>query len=320
MPPGPGRAGGGSRPARAAAGGVFPGRGRGCSRRLLPPGLHTASGSPGAVGSKLASVSSVRLPLSGRPRWAGPAAPELSPREPMRTGRRRQEEERPGGRRRLRAPRRRFSQSAARTAGCASLPAPKARPLREATPNRPAAAFPASGSRAVPASGGDPGSGAARVREPRAAHGAGPVRGPHLLRPPARLLIPDAVPPPRAGRRPWRRSAPVAAARDASRSRAPSGGGAPARPPRVSGGQCAGPAAAALPPRVRSAPRAGAHAEGGPGLRALPTRAAPRPRAQRSVTVFGNYCRDSYQSPVEPPSSGACPISYMTFLCLTLAF
>lgn len=158
------------------------------------------------------------------------------------------------------------------------------------------------------------------IKEPRAAHGAGPVRGPHLLRPPARLLIPDAVPPPRAGRRPWRRSAPVAAARDASRSRAPSGGGAPARPPRVSGGQCAGPAAAALPPRVRSAPRAGAHAEGGPGLRALPTRAAPRPRAQRSVTVFGNYCRDSYQSPVEPPSSGACPISYMTFLCLTLAF
>lgn len=228
----------------------------------------------------------------------------------------------------MRAPRRHLSQSAARTAGCASLPAPGARPLREATPNRPAAAFPACGCRAVPASGGEPDSGpgeelprgAARVREALSAHGAGAVRGPHLLRAPARFLTPDAVLPPRSGRRPWRRPAPVSAARDASWSRAPSGGGAPARPPRVSGGQLAGPAAAAPQPRVRSAPRAGAHEEGGPGRRALPTRAAPRPRGQRSVTVFGNYCRDSYQSPAEPPSSGACPISYKTFLCLTLEF
>lgn len=126
---------GGRWPAGGVAGVVFPGRRRGVPAAAPPPGLRAGSGNPSAGGSKQASVFSFLLPLSRRPHWAGAAAPERFPREPVWTQRLGEEEERPGQAETLAGSAQPFQPISGQSRRLRSSPRPQGPPLSEATPN-----------------------------------------------------------------------------------------------------------------------------------------------------------------------------------------
>lgn len=148
MPPGEGQGrgrgrvsageGGGGRPAGSLASSSRAGGGA-CPRRLLPLGSAPALGTQVRVGAskRVCSPSSSLSPVVrtglGRRRLSGSLASRCGPSgwERRRSARAR--------RRRLRAPRRHFNQSAARVDGCVVLPAPR---VRLSVKPRPTAARP----------------------------------------------------------------------------------------------------------------------------------------------------------------------------------